>query len=213
MNVLAIDTASICAVAVARTAERTVERRRDFARGHAEALLPMIQQAMDEADLAFEALDLIAAAVGPGSFTGLRTGLAAARGLALALDKPMHGVSSLMATARGAAAHRAILIALDSKRAEIYAQAFDSHLAPLSEPMLRLPEEIPLLMSGLECLAGDAAERLRGITGADLIETQPGNAADIAAIAASERDAGIAGLPLRPLYLSPPLATAPGRAP
>src|SRR6185312_6342874 len=98
MNVLAIDTASVCAVAVARSGRAAIARRRDIARGHAEALMPMIEDAMAEAELAFDALDLVAAAVGPGSFTGLRTGLAAARGLALALDKPTHGVSSLAAT-------------------------------------------------------------------------------------------------------------------
>jgi tRNA threonylcarbamoyladenosine biosynthesis protein TsaB len=210
MNVLAIDTASACAVAVARGGRRTVARRRDIARGHAEALMPMIEDAMAEAGIAFAALDLIAAAVGPGSFTGLRTGLAAARGLALALDKPTHGVSSLAATAFVAAARRPILIALDSKRTEIYAQAFDADLTPLTEPMLCRPEEIPpRLPAGLSYLAGDAADRLRGIVPGALIDAQAGDAAAIAAIAGAERDAGRPGLPLRPLYLSPPLATAP----
>lgn len=210
MNVLAIDTASVCAVAVARNGQAAVARRRDIARGHAEALVPMIEDALAEAGLAFDTLDLVAAAVGPGSFTGLRTGLATARGLALALGKPTHGVSSLAATAYAAAARRPILIVLESKRAEIYAQAFDAGLHPLTEPMLRRPDEIAALLPlGVSCMAGDAAERLRAVLAAEIIATEAGDAVAIAAIAIAEHGDGIAGLPLRPLYLSPPLAVAP----
>ena len=209
MNVLAIDTASVCSVAVMHRGRPAVVRRRDIARGHAEVLVPMIGDAMAEAGLTFDALDLVAAAVGPGSFTGLRTGLAAARGLALAVEKPTHGISSFAATAFVAAARRPILIALESKRAEIYVQAFDAALHPMTEPMLRRPEDIaPLLPSGIACMAGDAAERLRARLAAEIVDVAFGDAAAIATIAAAEHQARVAGLPLRPLYLSPPLAMA-----
>jgi tRNA threonylcarbamoyladenosine biosynthesis protein TsaB len=207
MKVLAIDTASVCAVALARTGHATIARRADIARGHAEALMPMIEHIMAEAAIDYRALDVIAAAVGPGSFTGLRTGLAAARGLALALGKPTFGVSSLEAVATAANPGRPVLVALESKRAELYVQLFDADLHPTTEPMACLPQDIPALMpEGEACVAGDAAHRLRGIVRATFLDTPVGDAATIAAIALARREHGIEGLTLRPLYLSPPLA-------
>src|SRR6185437_3593559 len=102
MHVLAIDTAlGACSAAVldsgrgAITAHETLPMQR----GHAEALMPLIARVMEQGQLSFDALDRIAVTVGPGSFTGLRVGIAAARGIALAAGKPAVGLSTLAAFA------------------------------------------------------------------------------------------------------------------
>src|SRR3954471_3823438 len=100
MRILAIDTAlAVCAAAVLDT-ERPGMRAREslpMVRGHAEALMPLIARVMDAARLEFSELDRIAVTTGPGSFTGLRVGIAAARGIALAAGKPAIGLSPLAA--------------------------------------------------------------------------------------------------------------------
>src|SRR5690606_15797448 len=102
MLVLAIDTAlHACAAALLDTstgAPRAHERV-DRARGHAAALMPLIARVMEAGDTPFTHLDRIAVTTGPGSFTGLRVGLSAARGLGLAADRPVIGVTTLSAYA------------------------------------------------------------------------------------------------------------------
>lgn len=207
MNILAIDTASTCSVAVGCDGRIAARRYADIARGHAEALMPMIESALAEAGIGYDDLDLIAAAVGPGSFTGLRTGLAAARGLALALGVPTCGVSSLEAAAAAAACGEPILVALETKRTDIYAQSFDAALAPLGDPAVVSPDDIRRVAPAPPfSVAGDAAHRIRGLLSARFLETVTlGDAATIAAVAARR---GIPKRPevLRPLYLQPPLA-------
>lgn len=208
MNVLAIDTASSCSAAVWRDGRIAAKRHLAIARGHAEALMPMVKEVLDEAGLSFAALDLIAAAVGPGSFTGLRTGLAAARGLALALNKPTFGVTSLEAVAHAVAPGTTLLVALETKRADIYIQVFSAAGEPLTEPLVCLPDRVPaLLPQGPISVAGDAAHRLCEVLHANLLDTPAGDAALIATIAASRFRPGAAlSTPLIPLYLAPPQA-------
>jgi tRNA threonylcarbamoyladenosine biosynthesis protein TsaB len=207
MNILAIDTASTCSVAVACDGRIVARRHADIARGHAEALMPMIAAALAETGIGYDDLDLIAAAIGPGSFTGLRTGLAAARGLALALGVPTRGVTSLEAAAAAAACGEPVLVVLESKRADIYAQSFDATLAPLGEPAVVSPDDLLHMTPPPPfSVAGDAAHRLKGRLAARFLkQVAPGDAAIVAAIAAQR------GIPkpsevLRPLYLQPPLA-------
>ena len=100
MLILAIDTAlEACAAAVLDTdaGQLLAEESLLMKRGHAEALMPMIARVMQSADLAFTSLDRIAVTVGPGSFTGLRVGISAARGLALAAKRPAVGLTTLSA--------------------------------------------------------------------------------------------------------------------
>src|SRR3979490_2165233 len=102
MLILAIDTAlDACAAAVLDTAQNRLIAQESLAmkRGHAEALMPLIARVMKESGIAFASLDRIAVTTGPGSFTGLRVGLSAARGLALAANKPAVGVTTLTAYA------------------------------------------------------------------------------------------------------------------
>ncbi len=133
MLLLAIDTAGPnCAVALAKSAASgaevlyAIEER--IGRGHAERLIPMLEAALESAGLSYPDLDRIAVTTGPGSFTGVRIGVAAARGLALALGVPAVGISSLTALAFGVSHARnegTVVAVLDGKRGELYAQAQD----------------------------------------------------------------------------------------
>src|SRR5471030_2162130 len=102
MLILAIDTAlDACAAGVldTDTAKLIAQESQAMKRGHAEALMPLIARVIKQAGLAFTALNRIAVTTGPGSFTGLRVGLSAARGIALAASKPVVGVTTLTAYA------------------------------------------------------------------------------------------------------------------
>lgn len=133
MLCLAFDTAGQdCSVAVARTdgqsSDVLARRTERIGRGHAEALMPMIEAVLAETDVALNDIAKLAVTTGPGSFTGVRVGLAAARGLALALDIPAIGVGSLDALARplaAAAQNGTLVAALDARRNALYAQAQD----------------------------------------------------------------------------------------
>ena len=147
MLLLAIDTAGpACAVAIARAGDggprilARIEER--IGRGHAERLMPMIESALAEARKSFDDLDRIAVTVGPGSFTGVRVGVAAARGLALALDIPAVGIGSLAAIAFSVTrAHDkgTVVAALDAKRGEVYALAQDLSSGAVSIEATSIP--------------------------------------------------------------------------
>ena len=128
-TLLAMDTTlGACSAAVVADGGVLARRWAAMARGHAEALMPMIDAAMDEAGVRRRALDGVAVTVGPGTFTGVRVGLAAARGLALALDRPLCGLSTLEALAAAAALGPAppatVLAAIDARRGQLYVQSF-----------------------------------------------------------------------------------------
>ena len=128
MRVLAIDTAlEACAAAVLDTEHGTVSSETlPMIRGHAEALIPLIGRVMRDADIPFSALNRIAVTTGPGSFTGLRVGISAARGIALASGKPVLGLTTLEAFAAphiAADKTTAIIVAIDARHQHVYLQA------------------------------------------------------------------------------------------
>lgn len=132
MHLLAIDTAHrFCSAAILSTgtgaAERLVAERLEIGRGHAEKLFSTIDAVLGDAGLRTGDLDRVAVNVGPGSFTGLRVGVAAARGLALALECPCIGVSAFEALAMQCPAtdRPRILALLDAGRGKVMAQSFD----------------------------------------------------------------------------------------
>ena len=140
MRLLAIDTAlAACAAAVFDTdgARILAIESLAMARGHAEALMPLLARVMDHADIGFSELDRIAVTVGPGSFTGLRVGIAAARGLALASGKEAVGIPTLLpyaaphiANADGAP----IVAAIDARHDSVYLQVFAVNGQSLAGP-------------------------------------------------------------------------------
>ncbi|WOF75938.1 tRNA (adenosine(37)-N6)-threonylcarbamoyltransferase complex dimerization subunit type 1 TsaB [Parvibaculaceae bacterium PLY_AMNH_Bact1] len=140
-TLLAIDTGqAACSVALWRDGAVAAHRWTPLPKGHAEALVPMIEEVQAEAAFAFEDLNAFAVTVGPGTFTGLRVGLATARGLAVAADKPLIGVTTLEAIARPvrqeAKGGAAIVASFDARRNEAYLQSFAADGASLTEPAL-----------------------------------------------------------------------------
>ena len=218
---LAFDTSgAACSAAVLRDGAVAARRFAAMARGQAEALMPMIDAVLAEAGTTVEALDLVAVTTGPGAFTGLRIGLAAARGLALAADLPLLGITSFAAVAAEATpagAGRTLVVALDSKRREFYLQAFAGE-TPQGEGALVAPEDVAaFLPPGPLLLAGDAAPalaRLPALAGRGLALAEgPGlpDPAVVARLAARRWQPGMRPPLPRPLYLRPPDTTTPRR--
>jgi tRNA threonylcarbamoyladenosine biosynthesis protein TsaB len=119
MLVLGINTVSdVCEAALVRRSQLVAERSKPMSQGHDARLAPLVDELMREAGVGFAELDRIAVIVGPGSFTGVRVGVAFARGLALALDRAAIGVTSLEAIAFGSAniVGARVLAALPAKR-------------------------------------------------------------------------------------------------
>ena len=208
MKILAVDTATAaCSAALMSDGEIIAARHEAMMRGHAEALLPMVEAVM--AGVAYDTLGLIAATVGPGAFTGLRVGLAAARGLALAGGLPMIGVTPLEALAHGAGesrGERSVVAVLNARREEVYYQPFDGALTPLSPPRVGAAEAVEL-PEGPVLLVGDGADLIPAARDGSRahVETMPlllPDAAVVAAIAAARFDpTAPPDSPPEPLYL------------
>jgi len=220
MKLLAFDTATTgCSAALLADGRIVARRAAAMTRGQSEALMPMIEDVLAEAGAGYADLSALAVTVGPGAFTGLRIGLAAARGLALALRIPLAGVTTLEAVAASvpddARRGRRLLVALDSKRDDLYAQAFGPDLSALSGPAALFPEALADLAAGGGPLlvAGDAAGRAvaalkdRGIPAEASDAPGVPDAAIVARIAA-DRPLPPAGSPPSPVYLRPPDAVA-----
>ncbi|MEO9526018.1 tRNA (adenosine(37)-N6)-threonylcarbamoyltransferase complex dimerization subunit type 1 TsaB [Roseibium sp.] len=215
MRLLAIDTAlANCAAAVldndagSACFEACAE---EIGRGHAERLMDMIGEVMAETSTPFSSLDRVAVTIGPGSFTGMRVGLAVARGFGLVLGKPVVGITTLAAIARSAApgdAGAPLLVALTGKGDEVYCQQFDASGAPAGQAgVLTFADLAANLPEGIR-LAGSAAEKVAGECGipTDRILSRRGFPCirDVAEL-------GMTADPARsspsPLYLRPPDAT------
>ena len=136
-----------------------------MARGHAEALMPMIAEVMDEARLDFAGLDLIAATTGPGTFTGVRIAIAAARGLALVTRAKLYGTDSLAVMARSARAAcdlaAAFAVAVDARRGMLYLGLYDRAGRKLDGPLLIAPDDaVGLLPKDLLTVVGSGSPLL-----------------------------------------------------
>jgi tRNA threonylcarbamoyladenosine biosynthesis protein TsaB len=170
MRVLAIDTAlEACSVAILDT-ERTDLRIHEslaMQRGHAEALMPLVARVLDSARLDFAAVDRIAVTTGPGSFTGLRVGIAAARGIALAAGKPAIGLSTLAAFAAPFIADDdslPVVVAIDARHDHVYLQVFGPDGRTLVTPRITpLREALRVSTSGAPRITGNAANKLAAL--------------------------------------------------
>ena len=186
-----------CSAAVWADGRVAAERFEAMARGQAERLLPMIEETLAAAGLAHGQLDAIGVTRGPGAFTGIRIGLAAARGLALALDIPTIGITTFEALA--VRAPEGCAVAIDTKRGDVFFQLFGPGGVAEGEPGILTPA------------AATAAAEEKGVP---LVADTP-RAAEFAPLVAARHEEFSAGgcappgMP-RPLYLRPPEARLPG---
>src|SRR5580692_5898738 len=167
MLILAIDTAlDACAAGVLDTeaGQLIAQESLVMKRGHAEALMPLIARVIKEAGIAFTALDRIAVTTGPGSFTGLRVGLSAARGIGLASNKPVVGLSTLTAYAApvvGQNAPQSVISAIDARHDHVYFQVVSGDGGSLMRPRVAPVEEaLGAAQFGAAYLVGNAAKIL-----------------------------------------------------
>ncbi len=186
----------------------------EMTRGHAEHLMPMVRAVVTDAGIAFADLDAIAVTVGPGTYTGLRVGLAAAKGLALATGRPVLGVSSLAAVASAAFSDGdpdQVAVALETKRADVYFQVFGTGLSPRTDAAAMAPAEATaalLDLTGTVCLVGGAAPRVAAGLPSSVVVSEP-RFPDAAVVATMIATGLAAPLPPAPLYLRPPDVTPP----
>jgi tRNA threonylcarbamoyladenosine biosynthesis protein TsaB len=207
--VLGLDTClEACAAAVLDGERVRAVAREPMARGHQERLAPLAQQVMAEAGLAFSELERVGVTVGPGSFTGLRVGLAFAKGLAAALGRPLAGVGVLEALAAQSPAGLTLAV-LDARRGQVYLQPFRDGAALAGPAALAVDDALALAgrlaAGGPATLIGSGAALLASAV-ADARVT-PADSADpvlVARLAAAREPA-----PVQPLYLRAPDARLP----
>jgi tRNA threonylcarbamoyl adenosine modification protein YeaZ len=214
MRVLAIDTscrAASVAVVDSRQAEPLAAASRAMARGHAEALAPMVEQAMRCVEGGLASLDRIAVTTGPGSFTGIRVGLAMARAMGVALGVPVVGVSTLAAFAAPLLSEPKpgiIAAAIDARHGSVYFQLFEASGRPLGLPRCdSLRECVRGIGAGPALLAGDAAALIATEAHRSGLPYDLGGAAeapDIVAVARMGLALDPSANPARPLYVKQP---------
>jgi tRNA threonylcarbamoyl adenosine modification protein YeaZ len=166
MRILAIDTAlEACSAAVLDTERgKVASESLPMARGHAEALIPLIERVVRQAETSYPALDRIAVTTGPGSFTGLRVGISAARGIALAAGKPAFGLTTLAAFAAPLIAENDktnLIVAIDARHAQVYLQVFGPGGRTLVAPRIAsIAEAVRAAGEGRARIVGTAANAL-----------------------------------------------------
>jgi tRNA threonylcarbamoyladenosine biosynthesis protein TsaB len=223
MNMLAIDTcfgavsAAVCRVEAVGLHE-LAEVYEVRATGHAERLMPIIEETLTRSGVGLRDIARLAVSVGPGSFTGVRVGVAAARALSLATGKPVVGVTSLSAMAHearqqlgDAARGRLLIAAVDARGGMVYVQLFEDSGAAGVPALLRPAEaaamvgrrQAVIVGSGAVTVANSVADA-SGQVEVALVDLQP-RARAVAALAVDLAPTG----PVRPLYLRLPDARLP----
>jgi tRNA threonylcarbamoyladenosine biosynthesis protein TsaB len=165
MLILALDTAlDACAAGIldTRSGKLIAHESLPMKRGHAEALMPLLARVMAQSGIAFADLDRIAATTGPGSFTGLRVGLSAARGIGLAAGKPVVGITTLTAYAAPVVSETGeapVIAAIDARHDHVYFQAVSGSGSSLVRPaVIPIDEAVEAARFGAPHLVGNAAE-------------------------------------------------------
>lgn len=218
MNLLAIDTAAnLCAASVVDTyTGRELGRVvRDIGKGHAELLMGVIEETLKVSGTGYPGIGRIAVSTGPGSFTGVRVGVATARGLALALKIPATGITTLEAIAaetRHQFPARPVMVAIDARREELYAAIYDEFGKMLYAPaVISLQDAAMLARKYRPALAGSAAAMVAGAAAADTLDV--GSLAATADIGVYARLAAAKdpdGEKPKPVYLREPDAKPQG---
>ena len=213
MRIFAIDTAlEACSACVLDTELETVIAREEIsmARGHAEALMPLIARVLAKSELDFTQIDRIAVTTGPGSFTGIRVGIAAARGLGLAAGKPVVGLSTLSAFAApfiAADDTLPVAVAIDARHDHVYLQVLAAGGRTVVTPrVVPIEEAVRLARAGRPRLTGNAANILErawpSIDPPSLVEQRAAPDIDWVARLGAAAAEGIS--PPKPLYLRAP---------
>jgi tRNA threonylcarbamoyladenosine biosynthesis protein TsaB len=214
MLILAIDTAlDACAAGVLDTdaGNMMAQESQPMKRGHAEALMPLIARVIKASGIGFAGLDRIAVTTGPGSFTGLRVGLSAARGIALAANKPVVGLTTLAAYAAPVVSQNAgqpVISAIDARHDHVYFQVVSGDGGWLIPPRVApIEEALGAQQFGSPHLVGNAAEILSRRWPAQApppfrVDAQP--APDIAWVAWLGAAVTPDAAPARPYYLRAP---------
>ncbi|HXL71949.1 MAG TPA: tRNA (adenosine(37)-N6)-threonylcarbamoyltransferase complex dimerization subunit type 1 TsaB, partial [Rhizomicrobium sp.] len=199
--ILAVDTAlGACSVAVLDGEKILAHRFEEMARGHAEALAPMVEETMRQAGIGFAALERLAVTTGPGTFTGQRVGLAFMRGLRVALKKPLIGITTLEAMAFATGAGRAAAIH-DAKRDEAYLLLWDKGEIILPSAVMPFKEALTRIHAFGSCaLCGTGAAAAKAELGAEfsLTEIHQPDALWVARLALTR---AASDAPPAPLYL------------
>ncbi|MFC5584977.1 tRNA (adenosine(37)-N6)-threonylcarbamoyltransferase complex dimerization subunit type 1 TsaB [Nitratireductor kimnyeongensis] len=211
MKILAIDTAAaLCAACVldTQTDEMLGRHVLDLGKGHAEHVMSVIEGALQAAGLGYDALGAVAVSVGPGSFTGVRVGVSAARGLALALKVPAIGISTLEALgaeARDTLPGRTVLVALGQRAPSLFAAGFDSEGRVLLEPQSQSAQWLAGWASIENAVVYGVAAELVAEAGSPALDIQTAGAtADILTFARLAATKEGSGEPPKPLYLRAP---------
>jgi tRNA threonylcarbamoyladenosine biosynthesis protein TsaB len=199
--ILVIDTSlAACQVGLFGAGRPLAAASEPMERGHQERLAPMAAEVMAAGGLAFADVARIAVTLGPGSFTGIRVGLAFAKGLQLATGVPLVGIGTLAALAAGAGQPAAGVI--DARRGLVYLQAFDAgealgepDILPIAEAAARLAplRRLTLVGPGAALLAGELPDAALDIRAAPDLAT-------LGRLAERAEPSGV----VRPLYLRPP---------
>ena len=191
--------ANACSVAVARNGKLVASHWRPMARGHAEAALVMVQRAMADAGAGFPEISRITVTRGPGSFTGIRIALAAARGLALVTGAGIAAVPTFEALRPDESPEGRLFAVLDTKRGSLYA----ADLSGPGEPFVTTAED--LVANAPFAVTGDAAVELAALAPGAVRALAP-TLPDAARLLGRPFPPG----PASPLYLTRP-HTGPGR--
>ena len=193
--ILAFDTSTAACTAALFDADGTLLDRRDevIGRGHAERLVPMIAELLDGRQAG-----AILVGVGPGSFTGIRVGIAAAHGLAIGWSAQLSGMSSLALIAAAAHGRAEVAAAMTGGHGELFVQQFDAALAPSSD-LLNLAPEAAAQVIDATLVVGPAAAALVTARGSGEARDLYPSAADAMALPAALRSLAPA-----PLYARAP---------
>lgn len=211
MRILAIDTALEACSVVLMDGDAIVAREHQaMLRGHAEALMPMVARLREATVLDFATLDRIAVTVGPGSFTGLRVGIAAARGIAAAAARPVVGITTLAAFAApliAADTSTPVVVAIDARHDHVFLQAFDGDGTIRIKPIyISVADAARRIAPYAPRLVGNAAQILAAAWPADeappaAVEQQSAPSIDWVARLGSVADPAVT--PPKPFYLKP----------
>lgn len=214
MKILAIDTShGICSIALADNGI-IIASKTDFEPSkQAERLFSSIETLLKEAEVSYADINAITVDIGPGSFTGIRIGLAAARGVSLAADIPVIGITGFEALALSQKESKDLLVALDAKRGQVYAQLFSKGTSACEEMMVDYGDITSIVSNTSLDIIGDGAQLiatyLNDVTHNIIIETKLPNAEMVALAAFEKIKGGNYQNNPAPLYIRKPDAKLP----